>query len=160
MYPHGAIATELGNGLDMPVVIENVGDAGESIGARHVARATADANNELAKYKLVTEKVKNDPMDFTHISLIASQPLMLVACSSSGCKTIPESHQYKNMGIGVWFAQMAPTNLSQSMSDELKKALNDSMQSPDLYKKLEANGSIFTSPNVNMGQYVVNEVAM
>ena len=59
------VATELGNKLGVPVVIENLGGAGGAIGAQKVANAAPDgytllvgANNEIAINKLVTKKVK------------------------------------------------------------------------------------------------------
>ena len=67
-----AVATELGNKLGVPVVIENLGGAGGAIGAQKVANAAPDgytllvgANNEIAINKLVTKKVKYDIKDFT-----------------------------------------------------------------------------------------------
>ncbi len=259
------VATELSNKLGVPVVIENVGGAGGSIGAQKVANAAADgytllvgASNELAINKLVTKKVKYEMKDFTPIGLIASQPLVLVASSGAGVKTVAEftqkvaqnpgkysygssgvgtslhlagemvkeqgklfmthipyrgvaplssdlmgnnidygmfvlssalpylksgklialgtteakrsaitpdipalaeSPQFKNVDIGVWFALLAPANLPKPVFDKVKKALNDSLQSPEFRKKLEASGSTVASPNVNMGQYWSAEVA-
>src|SRR6476620_10791512 len=55
------VATELGNKLGVPVVIENIGGAGGAIGAQKVASSTPDgytllvgASNEIAINKLVT----------------------------------------------------------------------------------------------------------
>ena len=59
------VGMELSNRLGQPVVIENLGGAGGTIGAQKVANAAPDgytllvgANNELAIAKLVTKNVK------------------------------------------------------------------------------------------------------
>ncbi|PVY90858.1 tripartite-type tricarboxylate transporter receptor subunit TctC [Acidovorax sp. 99] len=259
------VATELGNKLGVPVVIENLGGAGGAISAQKVANAAPDgytllvgANNEIAINKLVTKKVKYDIKDFTAIGLIASQPLVLVASTGAGVKNmaeftqkvsknpgkfsygssgvgtalhlageavkeqgklfmthipyrgvapltsdlmgnnleygvfvlssglphiksgkvialgtteakrsattpdipaLAESPQYKNVDISVWFALMAPANLPKPVTDKLKKALADSLQSPDFRKKMEASGSTVASPTVNIDQFLVTEVA-
>jgi len=246
------VATELGNKLGAPVVIENLGGAGGAIGAQKVANAAPDgytllvgANNEIAINRLVTKKVKYDIKDFTAIGLIASQPLVLVASTGAGVKNMaeftqkvsknpgkfsygssgvgtslhlagemvkeqgklfmthipyrgvgaahqrpggqqprirriralqrPAAHQerqgdrpghhrakrsavtpdipalaetpqYKNVDIGTWFALMAPANLPKPVFDKLKKALADSLQSPDFKKKMEASGSTVAPP--------------
>ena len=112
------VATELGNKLGVPVVIENLGGAGGAIGAQKVANAAPDgytllvgANNEIAINKLVTKKVKYDIKDFTAIGLIASQPLVLVASTGAGVKNMAEFTQkvsknpgkfsYGSSGVGT-----------------------------------------------------------
>ena len=251
--------------LGVPVVIENLGGAGGTIGAQKVASAAPDgytllvgANNEVAISKLVTRTVKYDLKDFTPIGLIASQPMVLVASTTTGVKNLgefiakakaapgkysygssgvgtalhlagemvkeragvfmthipyrgvapltsdlvggnleygvfvlssglphiksgkvialgtteakrsattpdipalAESPQYKNVDISVWFALMAPANLPKPVTDKLKKALADSLQSPDFRKKMEASGSTVASPTVNIDQFLVAEVA-
>ncbi len=91
------VAAELSKKLGVPVVIENVGGAGGSIGAQKVANAAPDgytllvgANNEVAISKLVTKTTKYELKDFTPIGLIASQPMVLVASPASGVKNIDE----------------------------------------------------------------------
>ena len=72
---------------------------------------------------------------------------------------LAESAQYKNVDIGTWFALMAPANLPKPVFDKIKKALNDSLQSPDLRKKLEAGGSTVAATSVNIDQFLATEVA-
>ncbi|HRM00232.1 MAG TPA: tripartite tricarboxylate transporter substrate-binding protein, partial [Acidovorax sp.] len=72
---------------------------------------------------------------------------------------LAESPQYKNVDIGTWFALMAPANLPKPVFDKIKKALNDSLQSPDLRKKLEASGSTVAATSVNIDQFLATEVA-
>ena len=259
------VGGELSTRLGQPVVIENLGGAGGTIGAQKVASAAPDgytllvgANNELAIVKLVTKIVKYDPASFTPIGLIGSQPMVLVAATSTGVKNasdftqlvmknpgkfsygssgvgtalhlageavkeqgklfmthipyrgvapltsdlmgnnleygvfvlssglphiksgkvialgtteakrsattpdipaLAESPQYKNVDISVWFALMGPANLPKPVTDKLKKALADSLQSPDFRKKMEASGSTVASPTVNIDQFLVTEVA-
>ena len=82
---------ELSARMGVPVVIENIGGAGGAIGAQKVANAAPDgytllvgANNEVAINRLVTSAVKYKLTDFTPIGMIASQPLVLVASTSTG----------------------------------------------------------------------------
>ena len=260
-----AVAQELGAKLGVPVVIENIGGAGGSIGAQKVASAAPDgytllvgASNEIAINKLVTKKVKYDVKDFTAIGLVASQPLVLVASTGAGVKNVAEftqkvakspgkysygssgvgtslhlagemvkeqgklfmahipyrgvapltndllgnnleygvfvlssglphiksgkvialgtteakrsaatpdipalaeSPQFKSVDIGVWFALLGPANLPKPVFDKIKKALNETLQSPDFRKKMEASGSTVAATNVNLDQYLAAEVA-
>ena len=104
--------------LGVPVVIENLGGAGGTIGAQKVASAAPDgytllvgANNELAIAKLVTKTVKYDPASFTPIGLIGSQPMVLVAATSTGVKNAsdftqlvkknPGKFSYGSSGVGT-----------------------------------------------------------
>ena len=72
---------------------------------------------------------------------------------------LAETPQYKNVDIGVWFALMGPANLPKPVFDKVKKALNDTLQSPDFKKKMEASGSTVAAPNFNIDQFLVTEVA-
>ena len=72
---------------------------------------------------------------------------------------LAESPQYKNVDIGVWFALLAPAHLPKPVFDKLKKALNDSLESPDFKKKMEATGSTVAATTVNTDQYLAAEVA-
>ncbi|MDB5896120.1 MAG: transporter substrate-binding protein [Rhodoferax sp.] len=241
------LATELSTRLGVPVVIDNVGGAGGAIGAQKVANAAPDgytllvgANNEIAISRLVTPATKYELKDFTPIGLIASQPLVLVASTTSGVKSVaqfidavkkkPGQYSYGSSGVGtslhlagemvkqqagvfmthipyrgvapltndllggnidfgmfvlssglphirsgkvvalgttetkrsaitpdipalaetpllkgmdisVWFALMAPARLPEPITARLRKALDDSLQSPDFRRKLEATSS-------------------
>ena len=72
---------------------------------------------------------------------------------------LAESPQYKNVDIGVWFALLAPANLPKPVFDKVKKALNDSLLSPDFRKKMEATGSTVAPTHINIDQYLATEVA-
>lgn len=260
------IAAELAKRLGVPVVIENVGGAGGTIGAQKVVNAAPDgytllvgANNEIAISRLVSESVKYQMKDFTPIGLIASQPMVLVASAKSGAKNIdqflslvksnPGKYSYGSSGVGtalhlagemvkdqgglfmthipyrgvaplandllgnniefgvfvlssalphiksgklvalgtteskrsvitpdipalaespklkglqinVWFALMAPANLPEAIASKLKKALAESLQAPDVRKKLEESGSAIAQLNVNMPKFLADEAAV
>ena len=72
---------------------------------------------------------------------------------------LAETPQYKNVDIGVWFALMGPANLPKPVFDKVKKALNDTLQSPDFKKKMEASGSTVAATTVNIDQFLAAEVA-
>ena len=81
------------------------------------------------------------------------------SAATPGIPALAETPQYKNVDIGVWFALMAPAHLPQPVLDKLKKALNESLQAPELRKKLEASGSTVSSPNVNTDKFIAAEIA-
>jgi tripartite-type tricarboxylate transporter receptor subunit TctC len=259
------VAAELSKKLGVPVVIENVGGAGGSIGAQKVINAAPDgytllvgANNEIAISRLVSATVKYSLNDFTPIGLIASQPMVLVASTKSGVKNIdqfmslvksnPGKFSYGSSGVGTalhlagemvkdqgglfmthipyrgvaplandllgnniefgvfvlssglphiksgkvvalgttekkrsaatpdipalsenaklkdidissWFALMGPAKLPEPVVARLKKALAESLQSPDLRKKLEDSGSAIAPLNVDMPKFLRDETA-
>jgi len=112
------LATDLSSRLGVPVVIENVGGAGGSLGAQKVALAQPDgytllvgANNELAINGLVRKSVKYQMKNFTPLSLLATQPLVLTASPASGIKTTadflkaakarPGHYSYGSSGVGT-----------------------------------------------------------
>ncbi|MNU08202.1 hypothetical protein D3C72_2541360 [compost metagenome] len=45
------------------------------------------------------------------------------------------------------------------MFDKIKKALNDTLQSPEFKKKMEASGSTVAATTVNIDQFLAAEVA-
>lgn len=109
-----ALAKQLG----VPVVIDNVGGAGGTIGAQKAANAQPDgytlfvgANNEVAIAGLVNKTVKYKLSDFSPIGLISSQPMMLVASNASGVKDLgqflravkaaPGKYSYGSSGVGT-----------------------------------------------------------
>lgn len=259
------VGAELSTRLGQPVVIENLGGAGGTIGAQKVASAAPDgytllvgANNELAIAKLVAKSVKYGPAHFTPIGLIGSQPMVLVASTASGVKdandftrlvkkhpgkfsygssgvgtalhlagemvkeqaglfmthipyrgvapltndlvgnnlefgvfvlssglphikagkvlalgttaakrapatpdipALAEFPQFKNVHIESWFALMGPANLPQPVLARLKKALGDTLQSPDFRQKMAAAGSGVAAPDVNLAQFWREEIA-
>ncbi|GHC75873.1 ABC transporter substrate-binding protein [Pseudorhodoferax aquiterrae] len=113
-----AVADQLARTLGVPVVVENLGGAGGTIGAQKVARAAPDgytlllgANNEIAIARQVSAAVKYSTSDFTPIGLVASQPMVLVASTASGMRTVdqmlqavrarPGHYSYGSSGVGT-----------------------------------------------------------
>lgn len=72
---------------------------------------------------------------------------------------LAENNKLKGMDISVWFALMAPANLPEPVLAKLKKALGESLQSPDLRKKLEDSGSAIAPLNVDMPRFLKDESA-
>lgn len=70
---------------------------------------------------------------------------------------LAENTKLKGLDINVWFALMGPANLPEPVVAKLKKALTESLQSPDLRRKLEEAGSAIASPNVNMVKFLNDE---
>ena len=112
------LGAEMSRKLGVPVIIENVGGAGGAIGAQKVANAAPDgytllagASNEIAISRLVSSTVKYDLKNFTPIGLIAEQPMVLVAATRTGVKTIdqfmklvqanPGKYSYGSSGVGT-----------------------------------------------------------
>lgn len=260
------VGAELTTRLGQPVVVENLGGAGGTIGAQKVASAAPDgytllvgSSNELAIAKLVTPRtIKYAPASFTPIGLIGSQPLVLVASTSSGVKNareftelvkknpgkfsygssgvgtalhlagemvkeqgglfmthipyrgvapltndlignnlefgvfvlssglphiksgkvvalgttaaqrapatpdipaLAELAQFKNVDISSWFALMGPAKLPAPVVAKLKKALNETLQSPEFRQKMAAAGSGVAAPEVNLEQFWNEEIA-
>jgi tripartite-type tricarboxylate transporter receptor subunit TctC len=113
------VGAELSKKLGQTVIIENIGGAGGALGAQRVLQAPPDghtlllgSNNEMAIAGLVNSSLKYDPLrQFTPIGLVASQPMVLVASSASGVKTIeqfieqtrrnPGKFSYGSSGVGT-----------------------------------------------------------
>ncbi|RYF12996.1 MAG: tripartite tricarboxylate transporter substrate binding protein, partial [Comamonadaceae bacterium] len=72
---------------------------------------------------------------------------------------LSETPQFKNVDMTIWFALMAPANLPKPVFEKIKKALNDTLQSPDFRKKMEASGSVVASPTVDIDKYLGSEIA-
>ncbi len=114
-----AVAEALTKILKQPVVVENIGGAGGALGAQKVVNAQPDgytlllgANNEVVINKLVSSAIKYDgTKDLTHIGLVASQPMVLVAAQKTGVKTpdefiaavkpAPGKFSYGSSGVGT-----------------------------------------------------------
>ena len=112
------LAQDLAVRLGQPVVIDNAGGAGGSIGAQKVASAAPDgytllvgANNEMAINGLVKKTVRYSLNNFTPIGLLGSQPLVLTTSPASGIKTTadflrtakakPGQMSYGSSGVGT-----------------------------------------------------------
>jgi tripartite-type tricarboxylate transporter receptor subunit TctC len=102
------VAQRLGEKLGQPVVVENKAGAGGTIGADAVAKAPPDGytltlgtTSTHAIAAGAYSKLPYDPVkDFTHISLVAITPYLLVVNPALPVKTLPEfvSHAKANAG--------------------------------------------------------------
>lgn len=72
---------------------------------------------------------------------------------------LAENPALKGIDINIWFALMGPANMPEAVVSKLKKALNDSLQTPDLRKKLEESGSTVSPLNVDMPKFLAQETA-
>lgn len=92
------VVTRLSEVLQMPIVIDNRGGAGGTIGSEIAARATADGYNLLAGSMathsfspVIRPKLSYDPVrDFTPISLFAVSQNLLVVHPSLPLKTVKD----------------------------------------------------------------------
>ncbi|OWG14278.1 ABC transporter substrate-binding protein [Delftia sp. K82] len=72
---------------------------------------------------------------------------------------LSELPQYKNVDINVWFALMAPKGLPAPVAAKVKKALDETMASPEFRKKMEESGSVVADPKTDAGKYINAEIA-
>lgn len=68
-----------------------------------------------------------------------------------------ETPALKRMDIGVWFALMGPAKLPEAVVARLKKALDDTLQSPDFRKKMEATSSVVPLAPLDIDRFLVTE---
>lgn len=106
-YPPGGstdmVARTVGDALSKrlgtPVIIENIGGAGGSIGAQKVANAAPDgytlllaANNEISIAPVFNTAIKyKSDTDFTPIGMVGATPMVFVAGPKAGVKTLDEA---------------------------------------------------------------------
>lgn len=114
------LGEQLAERLGQSVVVENLGGAGGTIGAQRVVRATPDgytlllgSTNEMVIAGKINDAVRYDGVkDFTHIGMIAAQPMLFTASSKAGVKTAeeyieklkagePHEYNFGSSGIGT-----------------------------------------------------------
>ncbi|QKV54123.1 Bug family tripartite tricarboxylate transporter substrate binding protein [Comamonas antarctica] len=72
---------------------------------------------------------------------------------------LSELPQFKNVDINSWFALMAPKGLPAPIAAKLKKALVETMASPEFRKKMEETGNVVADPKLDAGKYINTEIA-
>jgi tripartite-type tricarboxylate transporter receptor subunit TctC len=72
---------------------------------------------------------------------------------------LAESPQLKGMDIGVWFALLGPAKLPEPIAVKLRKALDDTLQSPDFRRKMEATSSTVATGKVDVARFLQDETA-
>ncbi len=70
---------------------------------------------------------------------------------------LAEHPKLKGLDINIWFALMGPPNMPESVVATLKKALTESLQSPELRRKLEESGSTVQNQSVDMPRFLAQE---
>ena len=72
---------------------------------------------------------------------------------------LKENPNLKSLDIGVWFALMGPAKLPEPVAARLKKALGETLQSPDFRKKMDAASSVVPTSDVEIDKFLVSETA-
>ncbi|HAL40585.1 MAG TPA: ABC transporter substrate-binding protein [Polaromonas sp.] len=72
---------------------------------------------------------------------------------------LAETPKLKGIDINIWFALMGPARMPESVVAKVKKALNESLQTAELRKKLEDSGSTVSPLNVDMSKFLNQETA-
>ena len=72
---------------------------------------------------------------------------------------VAETPALKNIDISSWFALLGPARLPDAVSARLKKALAETLQAPEVRKKLEETGSTVANPQLDLARFMVEESA-
>lgn len=121
------IAQQLSNVLGTPVVVENRGGAGGSVGSEIVARARPDGytilggtiSSHAINFSLYP-KLGYDPIkSFTPINLIGTNPLVLVVAADSPYKTLKDVLEASSKRQGGLSSASAGTGTSQHLALEM-----------------------------------------
>ena len=126
------LAIKLSDLIGQPVVVENVGGAGASIGSDRIAKSTPDGytiglattgshaiNPHIYGSKLPHDTIK----DFTHIALAVSYVNVLVVHPSVPAKSVAELIDYAKANPGKVSFGSAGNGSSNHLSGELLKVL-------------------------------------
>jgi tripartite-type tricarboxylate transporter receptor subunit TctC len=72
---------------------------------------------------------------------------------------LAENPAFAKVDINSWFALMGPAQLPPQVLAALRKALDDTLQSPSFRAKLEASGNVMAAPGQDMGAFLKAQVA-
>jgi tripartite-type tricarboxylate transporter receptor subunit TctC len=72
---------------------------------------------------------------------------------------LAETPKLKGIDIGTWYVLMGPANMPAPVVTLLKKALGESLQSPELRKKLQDASSTIAPPEVDVPKFLNTEIA-
>ena len=157
------VGAELSNRLGVPVVIENVGGAGGTIGAQKVTNAAPDgytllvgANNEVAISRLVTASVKYEMKDFTPLGLIASQPIVLVASQKSGVKNVEQFISLVKANPGKFSYGSSGVGTALHLAGEMVKEQSGLFMTHIPYRGVAPLGNDLLGNNIEFGVFVLS----
>ncbi|MBC7803962.1 MAG: tripartite tricarboxylate transporter substrate binding protein [Candidatus Parcubacteria bacterium] len=127
------LAAKLSDLLGQPVVIENVGGAGASIGSDRIAKAAPDGytiglattGSHAINPHIYGSKLPHDTVrDFTHITLAVSYVNVLVVHPGVPARSVAELIDYARANPGKVTFGSAGNGSSNHLSAELLKALS------------------------------------
>ncbi|RUP25679.1 MAG: tripartite tricarboxylate transporter substrate binding protein [Curvibacter sp.] len=72
---------------------------------------------------------------------------------------VAETPALKNIDISSWFALLGPARLPEAVSTRLRKALAETLQAPEVRKKLEETGSTVANPQLDLARFMAEESA-
>lgn len=72
---------------------------------------------------------------------------------------VAETPALKNIDISSWFALLGPARLPEPVTARLKKALAETLQAPEVRKKLEETGSTVANPQLDLVRFMADESA-
>ncbi len=81
------------------------------------------------------------------------------ASATPDIPALAELAQFSKVDIESWFALAGPAQLPPAIVSKLKKALNETLQSPDFRQKMTAAGSSIAAPDADLAQFWKDEVA-
>jgi tripartite-type tricarboxylate transporter receptor subunit TctC len=125
-----AVGPKLSESWKQPVVVENRPGASGIVGTQYVARSAPDGHTLLlipithVTNASLFSKLPFDPLaDFTPISLLASQPIMLVANKSLPVNSVSELIAYAKANPGKLNCGSGGNGTSQHLACELFKSM-------------------------------------
>lgn len=121
------IAEKISGPLGQPVVVENRGGAGGTVGAFHVVKSAPDGYTLLmgvtgsnAISAALRDDLPYDPVkDFAPVSIVVSSPLVLVVNSDSKFKTVKDVIDYAKAKPGTFTHGSPGVGTSMHMAGEL-----------------------------------------
>ena len=69
-----------------------------------------------------------------------------------------EHPKLKGVNIGTWWMLLGPANMPAPVVAKLKKALSESLQTPELRKKLEDASSTIAPLNVDLEKFLSSKI--